>query len=65
MLDSSKYPTTQKSHKGVYNILCAYGKTYIGETSHSIKERLKENEYDLVYDIYKKFSIYKNSHISN
>ena len=37
-------------HKGVYKIMCECGTCYIGETSRSILERVKENCVDLHYN---------------
>ena len=42
-----KDPNHPHQFKGVYEIPCSYGKSYIGETRRSVQQRIKEHEVDL------------------
>lgn len=47
LLKSFKDPIHPHQFKGVYEIPCSCGKSYIGETGRSFKQRIKEHEVDL------------------
>lgn len=42
---------------GVYDILCAYGKSYIQQVGRTIEIRLEEHERDIEYQRMKKSTI--------
>jgi hypothetical protein len=65
MLESSKDPMDSKKQKGVYTILCSYGKAYIREACNLIQVRLKEHGIDIVYNRHKKYSLSKHAHNPN
>ena len=45
-----KDSTSEGQLKGVYKIDCSYGKSYIGETGHSLQKRLKEHGADIKHE---------------
>ena len=61
MLDKAKDPIDPMLKKGVYSIPCSWKKVYIGETSRSMKIKLKENYADLRVHITNKYSLAKQS----
>ena len=54
ILDKEKDPVDPKLRKGIYSIPCSCGEVYIGETSRSIKLRLKEHCVDTIHERTKK-----------
>ena len=65
MLDRVKYPIDPKSRKGIYSIMWSGDEIYIGETSHSVKVRLKEHCADIMHNRIKKSAVAKHSKKSN
>lgn len=65
MLDNAKDLIDPKMRKGIYSIPYLCGKIYIGESSRSMKVRLKEHCADIIHDRTKKSAMAEHSHKSN
>ena len=61
LLDKTKDLVDSKLKKGVYSIPCSCERLYIGETSHSIKVRLKENCSDILHNKTKSSAVAEHS----